>query len=410
MAHAARALGLGVMLGCMIESGLGIAAGCAVAPLCDHVDLDGNLLIAEDPWPGVAFIDGVQVPSDRPGLGVASERLLLLAEGFSGDPHYGKTARGVLALPANAGRRAPRLDPRGGDGGRRADRRRPSNDALCFDPTMAIVGVATQGGRFPPAWRELLKSCIAKGLHVENGLHEFLTDDRGADRACGAPRRRAARPAPPAGRPQRPKRRQSEGAGADRAHRRLRLRDREDDGLARARSGGAGPRARGRASSRPARRESRSPAGESPSTRSSRTSSPARPSGSSSRARARGRALLVEGQGSLTHPAYSGVTLGLIHGSAPHVFVLCHMAGATEVEGYPGHPLLSLPELVDLHERISLPARRATVACHRAQHASAGATTRRARRSPRPRPRRVSCRRPGRFGAGRLLDAVVAAL
>jgi L-alanine-DL-glutamate epimerase-like enolase superfamily enzyme len=70
MAHAARALGLGVMLGCMIESGLGIAAGCAVAPLCDHVDLDGNLLIAEDPWPGVAFVDGVQVPSEAPGLGV----------------------------------------------------------------------------------------------------------------------------------------------------------------------------------------------------------------------------------------------------------------------------------------------------------------------------------------------------
>ncbi len=72
MAHAARALGLGVMLGCMIESGLGIAAGCVVAPLCDHVDLDGNLLIADDPWPGVAFVDGVQVPSDEPGLGVSA--------------------------------------------------------------------------------------------------------------------------------------------------------------------------------------------------------------------------------------------------------------------------------------------------------------------------------------------------
>jgi L-Ala-D/L-Glu epimerase / N-acetyl-D-glutamate racemase len=70
MAHAARALGLGVMLGCMIESGLGIAAGCCVAPLCDHVDLDGNLLLAEDPRPGVQLVDGVQVPSDAPGLGV----------------------------------------------------------------------------------------------------------------------------------------------------------------------------------------------------------------------------------------------------------------------------------------------------------------------------------------------------
>jgi len=70
MAHAARALGLGVMLGCMVESGIGIAAGCVVAPLCDHVDLDGNLLLAEDPCPGVVFSDGVQVPSEEPGLGV----------------------------------------------------------------------------------------------------------------------------------------------------------------------------------------------------------------------------------------------------------------------------------------------------------------------------------------------------
>jgi L-alanine-DL-glutamate epimerase-like enolase superfamily enzyme len=69
MAHAARALGLGVMLGCMIESGLGIAAGCAVAPLCDHVDLDGNLLLAHDPSPGPVFGDGVQLPSEGVGLG-----------------------------------------------------------------------------------------------------------------------------------------------------------------------------------------------------------------------------------------------------------------------------------------------------------------------------------------------------
>jgi L-Ala-D/L-Glu epimerase len=70
MAHAARALGLGVMLGCMVESGLGIAAACQVASLCDHVDLDGNLLLADDPWPGVQLIDGVQTPSASPGLGV----------------------------------------------------------------------------------------------------------------------------------------------------------------------------------------------------------------------------------------------------------------------------------------------------------------------------------------------------
>ena len=70
MAHAARALDLGVMLGCMVESGLGIAAGASMASLCDHVDLDGNILIAEDPWPGVQLLDGVQLPSAAPGLGV----------------------------------------------------------------------------------------------------------------------------------------------------------------------------------------------------------------------------------------------------------------------------------------------------------------------------------------------------
>jgi L-Ala-D/L-Glu epimerase len=70
MAHAARALGLEVMLGCMLESGLGIAAAAQIASLCDHVDLDGNLLLADDPWPGVELRDGVQLPSEEPGLGV----------------------------------------------------------------------------------------------------------------------------------------------------------------------------------------------------------------------------------------------------------------------------------------------------------------------------------------------------
>jgi len=70
MVAAARALGLGVMLGCMVESGLGIAAGAHIASLMDHVDLDGNLLLAHDPAPGVVFVDGVQLPADAPGLGV----------------------------------------------------------------------------------------------------------------------------------------------------------------------------------------------------------------------------------------------------------------------------------------------------------------------------------------------------
>ena len=115
IAHAARALGLGVMLGCMVESGLGIAAGCCVAPLCDHVDLDGNLLLAEDPYRGVALVDGVQTPSDEPGLGVepmTETRLLLLAEGASRRPPLGEDDARRAALPARGGRRDPRLDSR----------------------------------------------------------------------------------------------------------------------------------------------------------------------------------------------------------------------------------------------------------------------------------------------------------
>jgi L-alanine-DL-glutamate epimerase-like enolase superfamily enzyme len=68
--HAGRALGLGMMLGCMNESGLAVSAGAQIASLFDHVDLDGNLLLTEDPWPGVELVDGVQLPADAPGLGV----------------------------------------------------------------------------------------------------------------------------------------------------------------------------------------------------------------------------------------------------------------------------------------------------------------------------------------------------
>jgi L-alanine-DL-glutamate epimerase-like enolase superfamily enzyme len=82
MAHAARGLGMGVMLGCMTESGLGISAGAQIASLCDFVDLDGNLLLLEDPWPGVEFRDGVQLPPDKPGLGV--EEVVLSAERSDG--------------------------------------------------------------------------------------------------------------------------------------------------------------------------------------------------------------------------------------------------------------------------------------------------------------------------------------
>lgn len=71
MVHAARAQGLLVMVGCMGETALGVAATCPVASLADIVDLDGNLDLVRDPWAGVTLdSDGVQRPSHLPGLGV----------------------------------------------------------------------------------------------------------------------------------------------------------------------------------------------------------------------------------------------------------------------------------------------------------------------------------------------------
>ncbi len=66
----AIALGLKVMIGCMIESSVGITAAAHLAPLADWIDLDGNVLIDNDPFRGAENRDGLIVLSDKPGLGV----------------------------------------------------------------------------------------------------------------------------------------------------------------------------------------------------------------------------------------------------------------------------------------------------------------------------------------------------
>ena len=68
---AARAHDLKVMIGCMVESSLGIAAAAQLAPLCDYVDLDGNLLLSGDPFVGHPVVGGAIELGDGPGLGVS---------------------------------------------------------------------------------------------------------------------------------------------------------------------------------------------------------------------------------------------------------------------------------------------------------------------------------------------------
>jgi L-alanine-DL-glutamate epimerase-like enolase superfamily enzyme len=70
MIHTARACGLKVMIGCMISSSASTTAAAQVSPLVDFADLDGNLLIANDPYEGVSVRDGRLVLPDGPGLGL----------------------------------------------------------------------------------------------------------------------------------------------------------------------------------------------------------------------------------------------------------------------------------------------------------------------------------------------------
>ncbi|HTV18734.1 MAG TPA: hypothetical protein VMG12_08690, partial [Polyangiaceae bacterium] len=68
----ARALGLEVLLSCMIESSVAVTAAAHLAPLCQHVDLDGALLIENDPFEGVALQQGRLLLPDGPGLGLVA--------------------------------------------------------------------------------------------------------------------------------------------------------------------------------------------------------------------------------------------------------------------------------------------------------------------------------------------------
>jgi L-alanine-DL-glutamate epimerase-like enolase superfamily enzyme len=59
-----------VMIGCMTETSCGISAAAQLAPKADWADLDGNLLISNDPYTGMQIVDGKVTLTDRPGIGV----------------------------------------------------------------------------------------------------------------------------------------------------------------------------------------------------------------------------------------------------------------------------------------------------------------------------------------------------
>ena len=332
-------------------------------------------------------------------------RLLILAEGRSGDPHFGKTGRGVIRYrPDDV---VAILDStRAGQSDDGLPVVATVGDALQYEPTTALVGVATQGGRFPPAWRDLLKDSIAAGLDVESGLHEFISEDEeltALARENDVELRDLRKP--PAGLNVPTGENLSHGAttiltvGSDCAIGKMTVSlelDRE------ARSRGI------RSEFVPTGQTGMAIAGWGIAVDAVVADFIA---GAAEQlvvegVERGGEVLFVEGQGSLLHPAYSGVTLGLIHGSAPHAYVLCHMAGESVVDGDERYPIPPLSELVALHERISLLPRPAPVlavalntrlldedAARRAIEETEAETG-------------LPADDPVRFGAGRLVDSL----
>ena len=75
----------------------------------------------------------------------------------------------------------------------------------------------------------------------------------------------------------------------------------------------------------------------------------------------KGEIVLVEGQGSIIHPSYSGVTYGLLHGSLPHAMIMCAQPSRAHIMHNPWVPIPPLPELIALHEQVAAPLRPAPV-------------------------------------------------
>ncbi len=337
-------------------------------------------------------------------------KYLLLADGFSADPHYGKTMRGVLRY-----RREDVVAILDSTRGGATDDGVPVvarvEDALPLGPTTALVGVATQGGRFPPAWIAILRSCIENGLDVENGLHTFLSDDPELSALAeqrGVELRDLRRPPADLS--------TATGANLD-VDATIVLTVGSDCAIGKMTVSlelDLEARRRGiRSVFVPTGQTGMVIAGWGIAVDAVVADFIA---GAAERlvveGRARGGELLwVEGQGSLVHPVYSGVTLGLYHGSAPHLLVLCHEVGRTEIKGTGGgpNPIPPLAELVELHERMALPARPARVVAVALNTRSLSDADARAAIAAAEQETGLPADDPVRFGASKLVDAVLAA-
>jgi uncharacterized NAD-dependent epimerase/dehydratase family protein len=337
---------------------------------------------------------------------VSDKRYLVLADRLSHDPHHGKTLRGVMRYRRESV--VAILDTaRPGESDDGVPIVASVEDGLAYGPDTALVGVATQGGRFPGDWQELLRSCVAAGLDLENGLHVRLHDVPGlADAAAERGVELRDLREPPADLSTATGENLEVDAtivltvGSDCAIGKMTAICELD----------LEARRRGlRSVFVPTGQTGIAIAGWGIAVDAVVADFIA---GAAERlvveGAERGDLLWVEGQGAILHPIYSGVTLGLIHGSAPHLYVLCHEVGRSVVEGDATEsPIPSLTELVDLHERMSLKRRPATVVCIALNTANVDEDEARAAIAAAEEETGLPADDPVRFGAGKLLDAVL---
>jgi len=289
-------------------------------------------------------------------------RLVILTEGQFG-PHHAKTAMGVIRYGTDpiaavldssiAGRNIREWVP-----GRDIPAVATLAEALALPepPNTLLIGIAPTGGRLPDEWRRVILEAIDAGMDVHSGLHTFLGDDPEFSAAAAAKgvqivdfRRPPERKDTAIGRPHAPGKRVILTVGTDCAIGKmsvaLELRKSalaQGDSVAFVPTGQTGMMIDGwgvavdRVISDFAQGtvEWMVEEGET-----------------------RGDWVLVEGQGSLDHPAYSSVTLGLIHGSTPHAMVMVHKPGlaAHDFDHRPdvSFPIAKLPGFIALHEQIA---------------------------------------------------------
>jgi uncharacterized NAD-dependent epimerase/dehydratase family protein len=310
--------------------------------------------------------------SGREGQRVSSgspRAIVILAEGQFGY-HHGKTAMGVIRYgpdpivavvdSTNAGRNVrewfrdePRFDiPIVAT----LDEAIRYGHASGRPATALLIGIAPAGGKLPQSWRDTILAAIRRRLDVLSGLHTMLGDDpefAAAAREAGVEivdyRRPPDRMETAVGRPHRPGKKVILTVGTDCAIGKMSValelcRAAREDGLSAAfvATGQTGMMIEGWGVAV------------------DRVISDFE-NGTCEwlveQGEERGDWVFVEGQGSLDHPAYSAVTLGLIHGCTPQAMVMVHKAGQTEhdFDHLPGgeFPIHPLPEFIRLHEAVA---------------------------------------------------------